>query len=399
MSVIHISSQQDLDNMRTTIDVNSECIIKSEKKLIFKEKIVCCGTLRILSEVETLKTHEKQIYIACHKKIIVNSESNLFIKCFGGTNLIIEKCKNIQILLENLGENCDTIRISANEIDNLNINSNICFSHKINLDAENIKKLSIKTANSTNFNVIMNNTLAKILSYSDSSFAIRARGKSEIVSVLKNYSTQQISMDSTVKYDIFAFDTSTLKMGQALNKNVSINLYDHSRLCGNIKNMMDSSCEKQPSNIVYKSPDARIIQYGPAEKSSFIEKHNLQDKIVNDKIILYKRVSDDFKTQEYTSNETKWVIGEYIEHHNWDPKNSECGGGKFHACALPFLCDKYRYLPNDKYIAIEVDLKDIFDWQEEKNHPNKIAFRAGTVLYECDWLGNKIENVESEVAV
>jgi hypothetical protein len=106
-------------------------------------------------------------------------------------------------------------------------------------------------------------------------------------------------------------------------------------------------------------------------------------------IILYKRVSNDFKTQEKTQNETLWAINSTVKHQNWNPTQSECGEGKFHACPRPYFCDEFRNKKDDKYIAIKVALKDTFVWKNAQ-YPHKIAFSEGVILYECDKFGKKI---------
>ena len=106
-------------------------------------------------------------------------------------------------------------------------------------------------------------------------------------------------------------------------------------------------------------------------------------------VILYKRVSKDWKTQEGTENETIWAIGERLIHQNWQPETSECGEYKFHACATPFFCDQFRTTIGDRYIAVKIKVKDLYAWKNP-TYPTKIAFRAGTVLYECDSNGNQI---------
>ncbi len=106
-------------------------------------------------------------------------------------------------------------------------------------------------------------------------------------------------------------------------------------------------------------------------------------------VTLYKRVSKDFKTQEGTPNETLWSIGSTLEHPNWNPKDDECGEGKYHACSRPFFCDEFRSEKDDKYIALEVALADTYEWKNP-SYPHKIAFRKGTVLYQCNKMGNKI---------
>jgi hypothetical protein len=108
------------------------------------------------------------------------------------------------------------------------------------------------------------------------------------------------------------------------------------------------------------------------------------------KVILYKRVSEDFKTQEKTSNETLWTIGTILEHPAWEPTKQECGGGKFHACGRASVCDQYRDTINDKYIALEVAVKDLYAWPKPE-HPYKIAVRKAKVLYECDKWGEKVK--------
>ena len=107
-------------------------------------------------------------------------------------------------------------------------------------------------------------------------------------------------------------------------------------------------------------------------------------------VLLFKRVSSVFKTQEGTANETIWAPGQRLSHPAWEPKTSECGSGKFHACSRPYFCDEFRSLPEDKYIAIEVAVSDLFAW-ENPQYPHKIAFRSGTVLYECDKFGKEIK--------
>ena len=109
-------------------------------------------------------------------------------------------------------------------------------------------------------------------------------------------------------------------------------------------------------------------------------------------ILLFKKVSKDFKTQENTENETHWKIGETLTHPKWEPTQRECGPGKFHACAKPYLCDQFRSEPGDRYVAIKVAKKDLFVWDYEPEYPHKIAFRKGAVMHECNNFGDKIES-------
>jgi hypothetical protein len=104
---------------------------------------------------------------------------------------------------------------------------------------------------------------------------------------------------------------------------------------------------------------------------------------------LYKKVSHDFKTQENTKNETLWTIGSTVTHSAWNPDKQECGEGKFHSCSRPYFCDEFRSNTGDKYIAIEIKKKDLYEWKNPQ-YPYKIAFRKGRVLYECNKFGKEI---------
>jgi hypothetical protein len=115
-------------------------------------------------------------------------------------------------------------------------------------------------------------------------------------------------------------------------------------------------------------------------KTPYLERFNVETK--GDKVYLYKRVSRDFKTQEGTENETLWMIGSTVEHPDWKPESSECGEGKFHACARPHWCSVFRSEKGDKFIKIEVDKKDIYEWKNNPQYPQKIGFREGKVVKE-----------------
>jgi hypothetical protein len=112
--------------------------------------------------------------------------------------------------------------------------------------------------------------------------------------------------------------------------------------------------------------------------------------VESNKVILYKRVSSDFKTQEGESWETVWSVGSNLVHPAWNPSNRECGEGMFHACAKPWWCDAFRSTKGDKYIGIEIAVADLYEWTRNSAYPSKIAFRECIVLYECDRKGNKI---------
>lgn len=117
--------------------------------------------------------------------------------------------------------------------------------------------------------------------------------------------------------------------------------------------------------------------------------------------VLYKRVSKCFKTQggRYAAGTaTSWRPGTTVTHPDWRPKESECGSGKFHACDTPWRCDSYRWTYNDRYVAIHIKLVDLYVWPGKHMgwgwlspaHPDKIAFRKGRVLFECNSKGKRI---------
>ena len=108
-------------------------------------------------------------------------------------------------------------------------------------------------------------------------------------------------------------------------------------------------------------------------------------------VVLIKRVSKDWKTQEGTQNETTWIIGSTLEHPAWNPSEQECGEGKYHACAEPFFCDAFRNEKfDDKYVALRIAIKDLYAWPKEPQYPHKIAFKRGTVLHQVNLAGVKV---------
>jgi hypothetical protein len=139
-----------------------------------------------------------------------------------------------------------------------------------------------------------------------------------------------------------------------------------------------------------KSKTATVIKI-PVIKltvDSWLSKHSIQSE--KKTVILFKRVSKDFKTQEGTQNETLWAIASEVEVKSWKPDMEECGAGKFHACGRPYFCDEFRNNPGDRYIAISILVADLYVWPTPQ-YPHKIAFRKGRVLYECDLMGKEIK--------
>jgi hypothetical protein len=138
-----------------------------------------------------------------------------------------------------------------------------------------------------------------------------------------------------------------------------------------------------PENIQFNcGGDVILSEKRLKIRKSFLEKFKIEEQ--EGKVILYKRVSSDYKTQEGTKNETLWEVGSVVEHPSWNPAEEECGEGKFHACATAMWCDEFRSKKGDKYIAISVEKNDLYEWKNNPNYPTKIAFRKCTVIKEVD---------------
>ena len=152
---------------------------------------------------------------------------------------------------------------------------------------------------------------------------------------------------------------------------------------------MFSVCWKlAKGKIEKKHKTVTVIEpkYKTGTVSNWLDNNGIEDKKT---VIIFKKVSHDFKTQEKTKNETIWEVGTEVIHHDWKPESGECGEGKFHACSRPYFCDEFRGEKGDRYIALEVEKKDMHAW-DNPSYPNKIAFRKCKVLYQCNKLGKKI---------
>ena len=137
-----------------------------------------------------------------------------------------------------------------------------------------------------------------------------------------------------------------------------------------------------PENVVFNNGGCVKLKSEIIDiRKSYVQRFNLEVDRDNC-VILYKRVSQDFKTQEDTPNETLWQVGTTVTHPNWNPDKTECGAGKFHACARPHWCDMFRNKTTDRYISIKVNIDDLHEWRVNPGFPQKIGFRSGTVIAE-----------------
>ena len=143
----------------------------------------------------------------------------------------------------------------------------------------------------------------------------------------------------------------------------------------------------QPFDLKFKFKKEKTCRVQKFKPQKYLDREGIS--VEDGAVILFKRVSSDFKTQESTKNETLWAIGSTVTHPSWNPTSGECGEGKFHACSRPYFCDEFRNTCGDKYIALSIKISDLYEW-ENPQYPHKIAFREGVVLYECDKHGRKL---------
>ena len=152
-----------------------------------------------------------------------------------------------------------------------------------------------------------------------------------------------------------------------------------------------AECCTVNEKIKKKSDKVTIVQF--QGQSITTNETWLEEEIIKSEdefVILFKRVSSEYKTQEGKANETNWKIGTVLTHPNWNPYKEECGDGKFHACSRPYFCDEFRSTLGDKYIAIKIHKKDLYVWPKNSDYLHKIAFREGLVLYEVNKFGKRI---------
>jgi hypothetical protein len=148
-----------------------------------------------------------------------------------------------------------------------------------------------------------------------------------------------------------------------------------------------------PENVQFNNGgdvDLRSLTSFPENVGNrpYLDRFNI--KQYNGTVTLYKRVSSLYKTQENTKNETTWTPKTALIHPAWNPSKTECGEGKFHACAKPSWCDVFRSNKTDKYIAVEIAIEDLYEWKNKPSYPQKIGFRAGRVLGEVNRKGEFI---------
>jgi hypothetical protein len=202
--------------------------------------------------------------------------------------------------------------------------------------------------------------------------------------------------------DVYLNSLKSLPEGMEFNNGGGVDLYSLESLpkgtkFNNGEYVSLRSLKSLPKGTKFNNGGRVYLKHKTIKYSKpYLERHKV--KIEDGSVVLYKKVSKDLKTQEDTENETLWEIGTTLTHDNWKPGRDECGEGKFHACARAHWCDGFRIWNSDKYVAIEVKVGGLYEWPDEQEYPQKIAFRKGKVLYECDRDGNDLTG-ESNVVL
>src|SRR5664280_1353532 len=144
----------------------------------------------------------------------------------------------------------------------------------------------------------------------------------------------------------------------------------------------------QPFDLKFKFKKEKTCLIRKFKTQKYLDREGIKPE--KGFVVLYKKVSKDFYTQENSVNQTLWNIGSTVTHPDWRPTIKECGEGKFHACSRPYFCDEFRDNTGERYIAVKIKVSDLYEWKTP-SYPHKIAFREGTVLYECNKYGKKIQ--------
>jgi hypothetical protein len=161
------------------------------------------------------------------------------------------------------------------------------------------------------------------------------------------------------------------------------------RIRGKIKtlSMFGFSVVFKPFDLKFKFKKEKTVLVQKIKPLMYLDREGIKKE--KGHVILFKKTSRDFKTQEGTDNETLWTIGSTVTHPRWEPEQRECGEGKYHACSHPYFCDEFRSVSGDRYIAIRIKIVDLYEWPNAQ-YPHKIAFREGMVLYEVNKTGRPL---------
>ena len=392
MKEILVKNQAELDKIRVvnfdetlTIESESELTLNFKiavyGKLINKTKLFCSyfnnKVLECFGATAAIENYGNAIVINYGTATVINSGNATVINYDNGT-ATIKNYGNATVI--NYDNGTATIK------NFVNATATIENSNNATATIENFGNATARIESSGN---------ATVINYDNGTATIKNSGNATVINsdngtaTIKNYgnATATIENYGNATATIENFGSATATIESSGNAIVKI-LKNLSKLILNLKDFSIGILSFNIKVKVKKSKTATLIKQ---KQLNYFQKYNI--KIIKGKCVLYKKVSSDFKTQENTINETLWEIGKTITHKNWNPTKSECGEGKFHACATPRFCNEFRNNFGDRYIAISVKIADTYEWKNG-NYPTKIAFREGKVLYECDINGKKIINKE-----
>ena len=339
MKEIIIATQEELDKLQR-VEIDERVII--DNNLVLNCELEVFGTLIIKAELQCDWFNNRYI--------VARENSSPSIVTWGNSSPSIEAQEN------------SSPSIVAQENSSPSI-----------VAQENSSPSIVAQENSSPSIVAWENSSPSIVTWGNSSPSIEARENSSPSIVTWGNSSPSIVAQENSSPSIVAWGSSIIRLLKGLSS-VILNGYSVLSIPVSLKVK------------IKKSKTAIVQRYKPETK--YFQREGIQTK--DGKVVLYKRVSHDYKTQEDTSNETKWEVGSIVTHPNWKPKNAECGEGKFHACSKPYFCDEFRGDKGDKYVAIEIKTKDLYEWKNP-DYPHKIAFREGEVLYECDRFGRRLK--------
>lgn len=221
----------------------------------------------------------------------------------------------------------------------------------------------------------------QVVAWDNSVPYIVVRGNSApCVEAWDNSAPQVVAWDNSALHIVARGNSAPHVMARdnsALHINGGTALIGGQAVCWNLGNAMVTT--QDAGQVITPAPKSGV--------DAWLKRHGIVPSAL---VILYKRVSKDFLTQEGSRWQTEWRPGSLVQHPAWNPTLAECGAGKFHACPRPYFCDEFRGQPDDRYVAIEIAKKDLFVWNDRPKYPHKIGFCAGRVLFECNQIGVRV---------
>jgi hypothetical protein len=371
MREIIVKTQEELDQIKE-VKVDEYVIIKAELQL--NSVLPVYGKLRLEFRLDCSWGNR---YIVARENSSVVARENSSVVAWGNSSVVARENSSV-VARENSSvvawENSSVVAwgnssVVVRENSSVVVRENSSVEARENSSVEAWENSSVEAWENSSVEVRGNSS---VVARENSS--VVARENSSVVawgnsSVVARENSSVVARENS---SVEAWENSSVKLLYAIKKVI---LYGFS-VCWKPFDL-DFKVEK-------KSKYAYIQEY---KDLGWLERNGIEKKL---EVILYKKVSKDFKTQENTPNETLWKIGSIVECKNWQPQKSECGDGKFHAVSRPYFADGFRNVQGDKYIAVEIALKDLYEWKDEPDYPHKIGFRKGKVLYECDRFGKQL---------